>query len=445
MGKYINKYGTAAEYASDGSRPSDSSAVSAVGNGIVIDGINVIAPFSTARIGDHAFLDKTTGKRIVIRGGTLRPDYLDADRYVNLRHVCVGRIYGRTVFVQYDRLPAEQYAVGDEWTVGGFDFTKAGSAKLVIKTYGAAAANTYTADLAWSVGDTIDDIIKAIKAVSGLTSYAVVSKIDDETIGIVVNGYNASMGVIVSDGDVVATRTYRGYQTQYYGGLKYGTQILGHNGVLASSAFACFDKFFDYYRTYGTAEASTIGGDTVNEGAFNETTNPVLFNTFGGDYNAYMAAQFDAIRTEVPTARSGLFDMAFGDECSAVLADVTHTKFDGSIVHDFPNAYSASLAGVTVDGFNTGFEPGTGHLGGLAEAQLLFGEINRGKNDVINVSIVEGGGTAVTYDTTIRLAFQSSANGAWLFRGNHGSLYGGAGRIGAYCARVFRAFNIDEL
>ena len=447
MAKYINKYGNLAEYNADGSRPSDSSVVSVAGTTPVIDGVNVIAPFKCAQKHDHAFFDKEIGDKVVIRGGTLKTALLDSERFVNLRNVCIGTIFGHLIFVSYDQLPAERYATGDEWTVSGFNMAAAGSATLVVKTYGAAAANTYTVNLSWSAGDSIDSIVNAIKAVSGLTTYAEVMKVGSATVGIIVHGYSTGMGVSVTDGNVVAERTHQGYQARYYDGasLPYGTQILRHNGVLAGSAFACFDTFYDYYKTNGVQVASTIGGDTVRQSAFTADVNPDLYSQFNGNYDAYMAAQFDAIRTEFPTTRSGLADMAIGTECSDTLAKVKHTRFDGVEVYDFPNAHSAYLNGVTVDGYTTGFEPGTGHLGGLAEAQLLFSQIKRGYGDDLNKSILAGGGTRVSNTTTIRLAFQSGSDAAWIFYGSYGSLNGGYARIATYYARVFRAFKVDSL
>jgi len=301
--------------------------------------------------------------------------------------------------------------------------------------------------LSWSAGDTIADILTQIRAVSGLTGYVALSQVDDTTVGFVISGYNTNIGLTVSSGSVTATRTHQGYQTRYYedDATPYGTQILRNNDALAGSAFTCFDRFYDYYYNSGATSTTGIGGDTLKYSAFNVTDNPTMYNAYNGDYDAYMAAQFEAIRVKFPTTRSGLAAFAIGDECTAKLASVSHTRFDGTTVYDFPNARTASLAGVTVSGFTTGFEPGTGHLGGLAEAHLLYSQVNRSKTDTVNKSIIEGGGTAADYSTTIRLAFQSGSSYAWLFYGGNGNLSDGSARVTAYYARVFRAFKVDSL
>lgn len=445
MAKYINKYENKAAYdAAASERPTNASAASAVDSSAIIDGVNVVAPFASAKPGDHAFLDRNTGKCVVIRGGTLKTALLDSARYVNLKNVCIGNVYGHVIFVQYDQMPAEKYATGDEWTVSGFDLSASGSATLVVKTYGAAAANTYTVELSWNAGDSIDTIVAAIKAVSGLTTYAEVKKVDASTVGFVINGYSTSMGVTVSAGDVTATRTHQGWQARYYDGLPFGTGVLRHFGNIAGSFMANYEQFYYYYKTNGVAVASTIGGDTVKQSAFNSTTNPDLYEQFNGDYDAYMHAQYDATTAEYPTARSGLAALDIGDVCTATLAAEHHTRFDGEVIYDFPNAHRAHLAGVTVSGFETGFEPGTGHLGGLAEAYLLYKQLKRDKTDIINRSIREANGTPVDPTTTTRLALQSGSTNAWVFLG-YGTVNYGSTRVYAYSARVFRAFKVDSL
>lgn len=452
MENYINKYGTPAEYAAGASsRPADASSVSAVGPAAVFDGINVVAPMIARRVGDHVFFDKATGKKVVIRGGTLRPAKLDSSRYVNLRNIFLGRMSGKNIFLDYTQTAAKRYATGDEWTVSGFDFSQAGSAQLLFKYYNAGSSDGQkSVTLSWEAGGTIETLIATINATSGLKTYCTAVKVDATTMGVTINGNSASIGITVSSGDVTATRTYKGYQyTQYTGDPRavYGiTNIVRHNGdATATIAFACFDKMYDYYYANGVQTTETLDGGIVRYSAFNTTTNPDLYAMFGGDYVAYMRAKYDQYRAEYPCNRLAISQLAIGDGCTAALAAVTHADFLGNTIHDFPNAVDAVGVGVTVDGFETGFEPGTGHLGGIAEAILLFTQIRRGKDDAINVSLKEGSGTTVSYDTTIRLAFQSSAYYAWIFYGGNGFLYSGGYRVSASAARVFRAFSDQDL
>ena len=450
MENYINKYKDQAEYnAAASGRPVDASSASAVGAASAFDGINVIVPIAARRASDHVFLDKLTGKLVAVRGGTLRPSLMDSDRYANLRHVFLGRMLGMNVFVQYDQMAAAMFASPDEWTVSGFDFTASGSVTILFKYYSAGASDGQkSVTLTWEAGATIEALITTINGTTGVKSYCKAYKIDATTMGITVSGYSSSIGLSVTDGDVTATRTYQGYQYRQYTDdprAVYGvTEIVRHDGTVTTSAFANYDKFFDYYKTNGVSTTETLDGGIVKESAFNMTTNPDLYTQFGGDYAAYMTAKFDLIRAEYPCNRKAMAQLSFGDGSTAALAAVTHTNFLGETVHDFPNAYAAALAGVSVAGFETGFEPGKGHLGGIAEALLLYRQINRSKTDPINVAIKEAGGTVVDYATTTRLAFQSNATCAWLFYG-FGYLYYYGYRVYAGAARVFRAFTDSDL
>lgn len=442
MAKHIFKYADLAAYNAATDRPADESAASLVGHRGQYDGVNVITDTSNPEPGDAVYYDKLALRRVLVKRGTLKRSLIDSDRYFDCRHTVVGTIMGKVVALSNTQLPTERYATGDEWTVGGFDMTAAGSVSLQAKYYSASGDYVKTIALEWSAGDDISALVAELNNTAG--SYYVAVKVDAGTIGITVNGYSSDIGIAVLEGGVTATRTHWGYQTQYYPGSAHGTQILRHNGTVSYFGYVNFDTFYNYYQNSGVDTTQALGGDTVRRSAFNETTNPALYEQFGGDYDAYMAAQFDLLRAEYPTARYGMVSLAFGGEETNRIGVVSHTRFDGEEIFDFPNARSALLDGVTLEGYETGFEPGTGHLGGLAEAYLLFSRIRKGNTDPINVGIIAGGGNPVAYTTTIRLAFQGSAAGAWVFGGGSGCLDGGYARVTAFCARVFRAFDIDK-
>ena len=121
-----------------------------------------------------------------------------------------------------------------------------------------------------------------------------------------------------------------------------------------------------------------------------------------------------------------------------------HVREDGEVIYDFPQWHAASQQGVILEGFVTGFEPGTGHLGGLAEAYLTYEGIPNDNSDVLNKTIVADGGTVVSNNVIIWLAFQFSSSGAWIFNGSGGNLNYNYRRINGDYARVFRAFEINE-
>ena len=287
----------------------------------------------------------------------------------------------------------------------------------------------------------VNMLIATLNATSGFASYCKAYKVNATSLYITVSGYSANMGITLSDGAVNLERTYWGYQTRYYDGGRYTTQIERNDGVVSSWAMSNFDRFYTYYSANGVQVASTIGGDTVRRTAFTEETNPDLYEQFGGDYDAYMAAQFDAIKAKFPCNRYGIKDFALGE---AELAMVSHINPVGDIVWDFPNAHDAYLSGVTLEGFETGFEPGKATNGGLAEAHLLYSQVKAGNTDPINKTIIANGGTAADNGTTIRLAFQSYSLSAWVFSGYSGIVGSGDSRVAAYYGRGFRAFDIED-
>lgn len=441
MAKYIKNYGTLAEYNADGSRPSDGSVASVAGSAAIIDGVNVIKPSRDFLPGDAVLFDRLAGRRVLVHRGTLVKSLLDTGRYLNCNATVVGAIFGKVVTIDDNRLPAKPFAAPDEWTISGINVAAAGSFTIVVKYYSAAADYTKTITATWAAGGSIDDIVAAINATSGFSSYCKAYKVNATSLYITVSGYSTSMGITLSSGDVTLERTYWGYQTRYYDGGRYTTQIERNNGVVTSSAFASFPRFYSYYSANGVQVASTIGGDTVRKTAFTEEVNPDLYAAYNGDYDAYMAAQFDAIKAKFPCNRYAIKDFAFGEN---VLALVSHINPLGDIVWDFPNARDAYENGVTLEGFETGFEPGKATNGGLAEAYLLYSQVENGNTDPINKTIVANGGTAADHGTTIRLAFQSSAYYAWFFLGAYGYLHSGYSRVYAYYGRGFRAFPVEE-
>lgn len=443
MAKHIFKYLNKAAYDAATDRPTDASVASLVGHKGQYDGVNVITDTSNPEPGDAVYFDILTLKRVLVKHGTLKRALIDSSRYFDCQHTVVGTIMGKVVVISNTQLPPEKYADGDEWTVSGFDMAAAGSVSLQAKYYSGSGNDVKTIALEWNAGDDISTLVTELNNLAGFKSYCKAFKVDASTIGITVNGYSSGQGIAVLEGDVTAACTHKGYQNQYYPGSVHGTQVLRHNGDVTSYGYVNFDTFYNYYQNSGSDTTQTLGGTTVRRSAFTETTNPDLYEQFNGDYDAYMAAQFDKIKVEYPVSKYGMVSMAFGDEETNRLGVVSHTRFDGAEIFDFPNAHSALLNGVTLEGYETGFEPGTGHLGGLAEAYLLYSQIKKGNTDPINVGISAGGGSPVGYTTTIRLAFQSYAAYAWIFNGNSGS-GSGDGRFTAYYARVFRAFDIDK-
>ena len=440
MSKHIFKYESEQAYAAAAnSRPSDASNVALAGLLAKYHGINVITDTSNPEPGDACFFDKLEGKRVLVKHGTFVRSLMDTDRYFNCNATVVGNIYGKVVTIDDNNIAGVPYASPDEWTLTGFDLTASGAATITAKYYSASGNYVKEISLEWTAGSSIDTLIATLNATTGFKDYCKAYKLSDSSIFVEVSGYSSSMGLTVDSGDIVATRTYQGYQTRYYGD-QYTTQIECANGTVQSWAFANYPRYYTYYSASGSTGEVNFPAEPCRKSAFNSTTNPTIYNQFNGDYDAYMKANFDLLKFKYPVNRYGLKDFAFGNND---LANISHTNALGQKVWDFPIVHNGSLSGVTLDGFTTGFEPGAGHLAGLAEAGLLYSQVENGNTDPVNTTITANGGTAASHGTHCRLAFQSSSYAAWFFSGNYGYLYYNGGRSYASGARVFRAFDLE--
>ncbi len=440
MSKHIFKYESeAAAQAGANERPANAPSVALAGILAKYYGVNVITDTTNPEPGDAVFFDKVEGRRVLVKHGTFVPSVMDTERYFNCNATVVGNIYGKVVTVDNNNIAGVPYASPDEWTLTGFDLTASGSATITAKYYNASGNYVKEITLEWAAGSDIDTLVATLNATTGFKDYCRAYKLTNDSIYVTVSGYSANMGLTVDAGDITATRTYQGYQTQYYGS-QYTTQIECANGTVQTRAFANYDRYYSYYSASGSQNEVNFPADPCRKSAFTEETNPTIYAQFGGDYDAYMKANFDLLKFKYPVNRYGLHDYAFGNND---LANISHTNAMGENVWDFPIVHNGSLSGVTLAGFDTGFEPGKGHLGGLAEAGLLYSQVKSGNTDPVNKTIVANGGTAAAYNVHCRLAFQSTSNSAWVFNGSYGNLYYYNIRCNAYGARVFRAFDLE--
>lgn len=459
MAKHIFKYENEAAYAADASRPAGENVISSVGVTAKYDAVNIMIDFDSPgkTAGDAAYYDMVLHKKVAIKGSSLNVAQLDTERYKNLNSTFLGHIFGKDVWVDDRQLSAEKYATGDEWKLSGFDLTQAGSAEVTFKYYSAFGDYVKNLTLSWDAGADIASIRAQISAAAGIKDYCVPFAIDDTSFGVTVNGYNSAMGLELVTGDITVERTYQGYQYRNYPNLPVDANAqLNRNTVESStSPRVQYEKAEEYWASSGTTPTAQMVLNQIpaTRTAFKTSefcsdmrdmfcVDPA--NPTDADYTKYVTTAIDkCFGFRYPTTRSTNYKFAFGDNAdnSKTLALVSHVRSDGRTIFDFPNAHSAHLHGTTIAGEVTGFEPGTGHLGGLGEAAILYRQIAKAKTDPINVTIGKKGGTQVAYNTTTRLAFQSYSNGAWVFHGNYGALHYCYGtRYGAYVARVFRAF-----
>ena len=440
--KNIESYDTLAAFAADASsRPTGESFAGVVAQRPKFIGVNVIRPWRERAYADAIFYDILNRERVVIKAGTIDLTKLDTDRYFNCKHAYLGAVYGREIALG-TQLSARVFATGDEWVLSGLDFSAAGSITLTFKYYSAAGNDVKDLEYSWEAGaGSVAAFVAAINAATGIKSYCTAIAIDATSFGVVVTGYNASMGITLKSGTATLTRTYQGYQCRHYPGAKYGTNIYRANGSGTTSAYANLEQY-TYYCSSSGADVSnqTIADATVKKAKFNATDNPTLFAQFGGSYEAYVAAKYEQYKAAYPINRGDLFNLASGKEETQLLGNVHHTRFDGEEIYDFPIHHAAlTLAGVTLEGHTTGFEIGGGYTPGLAEIMLVMDGVKRDKSDILNKTLEAIGVTKVDPATTYRLAFQSLATNAWVYYGTAGYLYTNGNRVNSYASRVVRA------
>ena len=405
-----------------------------------IAGQNVIRPWEERTFADAIFYDREERKKVVIKAGTINLATLDTDRYVNCQHAYVGRIYGRE-FALGAQISARMFATGDEWKISGLNFDEAGSVTLQFKYYDAAAGSTKELTYEWAAGaGSVEAWVAAINNATGIKSYCQAIAIGSASFGVVVNGYNAGSGITLVSGTATVERTYQGYQYRMYPGALSGTNIFRANGTGTTTAYVNLPRYTLYMAASGAdATNQTIADATVKKSRFNATDNPTLYAMFGGSYEAYVAAKYEQYKAAYPINRGELARMASGYEETKLLGAVHHTRFDGAEVYDFPLHNAALTMGISVEGHETGFEVGGGHIPGLAEMMLIMEGIKTDQTDILNETLTAIGVTKVSNGTTYRLAFQSGATGAWGFNGTNGSLLAGNARILSFASRLLRA------
>lgn len=458
MAKHIFKYADNAAYVADTTRPAGENVASAIDNMAKHDAVNVIIDFDSQgkTKGDAAYRDVLLHKNVVIKGDTLNVAKLDTTRYKNLNSTYEGHIYGRDVWLDDRQSASEPFATGDEWKLSGFDLSQAGSAEVTFKYYSGSGDYVKNLVLSWAAGDNIASIRAQISSATGIKTYCFPFAIDDASFGVTINGYASNIGLILVSGNIEIERTYQGYQYRNYPNLPVDSNAQLNRNTVENSTMprVQYEKAEEYWASSGTTPTAQMVLNQIpaTRTAFKTSefcsdmrdmfcVDPA--NPTDADYTKYVTTAINKyFGFRYPTTRSTNYKFAFGDNSdnNRTLALVSHVRSDGTTIYDFPNAHSAHLLGTTIDGEVTGFEPGTGHLGGLAEAALLYQSILKAKTDPINVTIGKKGGTQVSYNTTTRLAFQSDSDGAWLFNGSYGYLNYGNSRLIAYPARVFRAF-----
>lgn len=366
----VNKYATRAAYDADTSRLKTKSAVSQIANesAIIYDGVNTIAPKSSADIGDLVVFDKTTTTVKVVKAATVNKEQLPD----NLTPI--GVVYARrgkmAYMVALDNTPSVRWAATYEVALSGFDLTNGGTFTLRINT--TETMFTYTA------GATLADIAANIAAnlpnynnadYGGWTATA-----SDNAIIMTSNTYSAAYATITAVSGVTITRTAddKNYQTTLTGLLIDGsTDIVRRNNHVNSYSAGCnLAKFLQYYSANAGMPTSNIpvGSSTiVNQTSFEESE---FCADLRAKYNTYADYLYGEHLLQYPASYGAI--LRDGKTNTAKIGALRFTDIRSVASPCYPAAATALSFGVTAEGYTTGFEAGAWWLPSVEEIFLLM-------------------------------------------------------------------------
>ena len=410
--KYINKYADTAAYTADAARAAlTRSNISLIedGTGIKVDGFNVLVSKETAEIGDIVVYDKATATKRILKAGTYRAASIPANLIV------AGVVYGRTgnliQVVAKSNAGTARYAAGYQQKISGF-VVAGGSFTITVNAVTTAAINYVYTD-ASSLAQIAANITAAFTA-AGIANWTVTADTVNNCIIAEYNFYTAISAFQVTDADnhVITAALNSQYQTTLSGVVTAYGSIGRQGGVFTSYAGANFDRFKAYYSVSGgddTGKDATYTG-VLKELRFNVIDNPVLYNLYGGSYDAYLLGQC----VKFPSYKGAIIDKN-GKANTAALTSITWNNASGAAQPAYPAANNAKIYAVADA---VGFGPGDWWLPSCEELYILLRDVAS-----VNTSLSAIGGTQVSASINYWSSSEYSATSAWFYL-SLGIMYG---------------------
>lgn len=453
MSKYLRQYASREAYENDINKPADVSSVSLAGIEPAFDGHNVIGPYVSIglEVGDEKLYDKYEKTHKILKHGTYKADTFDSARYVRSESFYLCSFADRDVFVYKKCIGgksntyhggavdgSEQWAANNEYKVtcdlsanGGFSYT--------CKPYSADIAGSCS----WTAGATIASVVAQLTTGSGL----VVTAISDNEIRFRISTYNngsitftETTGTTILDCSFSArigiNGTPRGSHCGFQGQtvltcfptLKYMADssacycVSGNNSSIRTNVDPA--TFKNYHTNSGGAEfaaesASVPMKKSVWDAlAESETEEEVaLYNKYDGDYDKYLLSrrmEMNICKGVGSTCREQSF------EYTKALANCYFTDAEGNVKHVYPAAAICMAHGITVDGYETGFEAGNFYLNGCVElVDMLSPEKRNILNEAINTTT---GGQQLALRAQWAVGEYNSSYG-WFYYPTNGALY----------------------
>lgn len=359
----VNKYPTRAEYAADGKRSPDKSAVSYVEqNGeLIYVGVNVVVGPESADIGDLAVFDKADNAVRFVKGATLVPTRMPAEL---VPVAVVYAVRGEKVHVvsldnaTYNGSTSIRWAASYEVALSGFDLAAGGSFTLRI--------NATDYPFSYAAGATLADIAGQINANATIKStYGWMASVDGARIVLSSNATTPAYAAINAVGcEIRRTPEDRSYPSILTGVLIDGgvDYVRRKNYVTTSWAGCNAEKFLQFRAVNGDVKTGQKPGSiyVLRESVFTEADNPDLVAAYPS-YRDYLLSEN---MLQYPTA-CGAF-LRDGKANTSKIGRLRFVDIYGETAPCYPAAAAALEYGVT------GLEAGAWWLPSVEEAYLLM-------------------------------------------------------------------------
>ena len=478
--KLFRKYQDNPSYLADASnRPTDKSTVSYTRHGVRYDGVNIIvdAILENCEVGDMLVFDKQEQAHKILKMATYNASSFNTDRYIKSDTFYHVSVMGVGIFLHKGQ-SSGAWAARCEFKISGIDLSQAGSFDFLSTGYQAKATAT---TIAWEAGATLESVKSQFTTgnggVIGSGSYSSIT-IDGNDLIIMVGGYgtnNITLSNLTDGGAEVVL-------TDYSKTCKIGDAELTEEGDLVHRSFqgskvaTCFPSIasellavttacytvenvsrpyrcglsFDIFKAYVAANGATSFVDDTTSGStfpMNEATfmacgssaveaEKACYDRHNGNYDDYLSramADLDTLRGTVGGAYGN-----FGKQ-GKLLASIFYKDHNGAWKPCYPAAYNASLMGVTVEGFETGFEPGNLYLSDSFEMTSFMRD---DKRKVLNKRIAKVGGTSLGASHLWSGSEYYDSN-VWMFYAASGTL-GSNGKMESYGVRGSLAFKFKS-
>ena len=455
--KSIFDYNNQQDYNTDNSRPTDGSSVSVVGHAVAYDGVNVVVDCVPENLvcGDMIIYDKETLQHKMLKMSTYDASTFNSDKYIRSYMYWHVTALGVGLFISGASGGSAKWAAPNEYRIAGIDLTADGSFTFLSTGYQAASSAT---TISWTAGATLESVRAQLTigngGVIGNASYNSAVIVGSDII-VTVNGYGTNLvtigaltgggaNIVLTDyservrinGVEIETRAHRSFQGSTVTSL-FGTYFTDITFPVTSACYTVTGANRSWWTGVALAIMKSFcassGSTTFVSDITSNTSAPMKEATFLACKDSDVAAEVECYNRNNGSwdnylrnmlvdkeAVKGTVGLSYGDfgERSKARASIEVMHYDSTWTAAYPADYKASLMGVTVEGYTTGFEPGNLYQPGIFEFSSFMNDDNR---LVLNKYISMTGGSTLG-DSNLWFGEEYNGRYAWLY-------YAGGGRL----------------